>query len=470
MAQNENDSETDESEHPVKDVETSSLSSDSGPAGIRRVQDDDDEDEDEDVPSVDLPDIENEAKSPVTAKKSEAEPAQVSIVSEKVEVAIAAKGEATSAGAKTPPAPAPPNHAPRPTPTPPNHASRPEKRAAPRAASASPARRAPSPAVRKTQRASSATPASRKPPADVVVNRGRPPSKKPMAHYLLSTEILKLRISTRGQPLHLKEAPPSPEFVSRRRPGNGKAPPRKSPKAADSGPKPPPEFKYVFGKKLADIKDQPSAAFASHTPRLMFSVPDVPAPGYTLKEAKPAKSKAFPEIPDCGDSSKMVTGFGSTAPRDLTYSLTNGTMRDFSPKKGRAPSPPPKAPARPGPLPHPSWEVMPLYSSFRPNAQHTPSSWAMSKVERDPYEIERIKKELKSREPKKKQPGKLEPRIPPQSKKTEKEWVELARKQVHRPAPPRDTSKAAFGTSQARQCLQFGKAPVSPAPGDYVIP
>eukprot|EP00668_Euglena_longa_P017266 GGOE01021640.1.p1 GENE.GGOE01021640.1~~GGOE01021640.1.p1 ORF type:complete len:462 (-),score=46.00 GGOE01021640.1:239-1624(-) len=454
------ESDTDDSEPPVRDIESSSFSStDSTPAGknvIRREVDD--EEEEEDVPSVDLPASDEEVrKAPVTQIKPEPEQVQAPSSNATPEAPVAPTDAmpAGSLGSKSPIVPTPPNHVSRPT----------AKRPAPRAASASPARRAPSPMVPRNQRANSATPASRKQaPPDFVVNRGRPSSKRPMAHYLLSTETLKLRINARSQPLHLKGGPPSPDFQARR-------PPRKSPKAVDSGPKPPPEFKYVLGKRLADIKDQPSAAFASHTPRLMFSVADVPAPGYTLKEPKPTKSKAFPDIPDCGDQSKAITGFGSTAPRDLTYSLTNGTMREFSPKKqGRASSPPPKPIPRPSALQHPSWEIMPLYSSFRPNGDHKPSSWAMSKVERDPYEIERVKKELKSREPKKRQPGRVEPRLPPQPKKTEKEWVEFARKQVHRAAVPRDTNKAAFGTSEARQCLQFGKAPMSPAPGDYVVP
>lgn len=302
---------------------------------------------------------------------------------------------------------------------------------------------------------------------DLLAPTNLKPKPKP-AHYLLATEIEKIRAQARHQPLHLRDLPAS----SHPAPPPVRGPARKAPKAADTSPPPPPEFAYCLGKKLADIRDQRSAAFASTTPRMVFNPLDVPAPGYCLKvTTQTPKQKASPPNRD-DDNGRLVSGFGSTAPRDLTYSLTNGCVREVSPRKSTTRPPPPKsgASARPAPAPSPTWETIPVFSSFNPSPYGPPertkgaSSWALSKVERDPYETDRLKKELKGREPKA-NPGARPPKPPP----TEKEWVELARKQVDK-GRQRTPAKAAFGTSGPRNCLTFGKAPASPAPGDYLVP
>lgn len=329
------------------------------------------------------------------------------------------------------------------------------------------------PAARPKPRANSAAPASRKPapaPEGVVFNRARAPERKPRARYLTPTVAEKMRQKARLEPCHVREEAPSPTRAPHPR---GGGPARKAPKASESGPKPPPALQYCLGKKLVDIRDQPSAAFISQTPRLMWGTKDVPAPGYTMKEARPTISRAFPDTKEVDDRSKGVTGFGSTAPRDLTFSLTNGSIRDHSPKKAKRTGPSsPRTSV--GPAPQQTWETMKLYSSFTPTPFSAPeradrsSSWALSRVERDPYEIERVRKELKAREPRKPK-GRVE-KTTQKPQMTEKDWVGLARKMVARPPGRQETGKAAFGSSGPRQCLTFGKPSTAPAPGDYVIP
>jgi hypothetical protein len=249
--------------------------------------------------------------------------------------------------------------------------------------------------------------------------------------------------------------------------------PRKTPKATDDGPKPPPDFVYCLGKRVEQLRDHPSAAFASTTKRNAWrQISDVPHPGYTFKvQDKSEKVSAFPEIKEWQEG-QATTGFGSTTPRDLTYSLTNGEIRDAS-KAGQSNrrSHGPQKVKTTQPAGKTTVERMPLYSSFSPTPYGAPStaerssSWALSGVERDPYEISRVKRELKARSAAKK-PG-LEQQKKP--KRTEKDWIEEARKEVERRSERRDTSKPAFGTSGTRMCLHYGKPNTAPAPGQYTV-
>eukprot|EP01012_Entosiphon_sulcatum_P016268 TRINITY_DN2117_c0_g1_i2.p1 TRINITY_DN2117_c0_g1~~TRINITY_DN2117_c0_g1_i2.p1 ORF type:complete len:450 (+),score=62.64 TRINITY_DN2117_c0_g1_i2:33-1382(+) len=411
------------------------------------------EDEDEDLDTVATPSSGSEpkAKPAANAKPAAVQPAAAA----KVQTPEAPAAPVTPPVAPTPPPAARESPVVKPVVKPPPSPPKPSF-VAKKPASPSPPKPKPKPQPKKQKEA----------PKQALQK-----SSSTVGRYASSTESMKARVQATQRE---KLEHPSPE----KRKGRSK---------------PKTDAKFVLGRRVDEICQHESAAFASSTPRDIFAEvihPEIPAPGIYTRDRPAPTALMFPNSKE--KSRDHPTGFGSTCPRDSIFTLTNGsiTYRKFEKEFFAAPEPakpaaqaarrqsaPPiqtsvcgtplvrAAPKEKTPLEkQKTYERIALYSSFDASARDKSAAWAKSKTPRLAIDTS-LAVEQKATKEKQKAPSSPKPEIQPKLS----DVLDKARKEVEKRASKRDPSGPAFGTKSPRECLTI-MATCTPPPGQYEIP
>eukprot|EP01012_Entosiphon_sulcatum_P016267 TRINITY_DN2117_c0_g1_i1.p1 TRINITY_DN2117_c0_g1~~TRINITY_DN2117_c0_g1_i1.p1 ORF type:complete len:454 (+),score=61.89 TRINITY_DN2117_c0_g1_i1:33-1394(+) len=415
------------------------------------------EDEDEDLDTVATPSSGSEpkAKPAANAKPAAVQPAAAA----KVQTPEAPAAPVTPPVAPTPPPAARESPVVKPVVKPPPSPPKPSF-VAKKPASPSPPKPKPKPQPKKQKEA-----------PKQALQKSSSTNQPQVGRYASSTESMKARVQATQRE---KLEHPSPE----KRKGRSK---------------PKTDAKFVLGRRVDEICQHESAAFASSTPRDIFAEvihPEIPAPGIYTRDRPAPTALMFPNSKE--KSRDHPTGFGSTCPRDSIFTLTNGsiTYRKFEKEFFAAPEPakpaaqaarrqsaPPiqtsvcgtplvrAAPKEKTPLEkQKTYERIALYSSFDASARDKSAAWAKSKTPRLAIDTS-LAVEQKATKEKQKAPSSPKPEIQPKLS----DVLDKARKEVEKRASKRDPSGPAFGTKSPRECLTI-MATCTPPPGQYEIP